>query len=326
MSNEVAPADSPPASPAESGTTPIFLMDGTRATIEAGKISPYDFHNPGVLAQADLRLIETLYQRYVRQLSARLSTFLRMECVLKIGKLTSLSFSKFCETMAAPSCVTLFGIEQLRGVGILDVSLPLALAMADRLLGGKGRAPTAERPLTEIEMALLDDAMQMILAGWSELWSCEEWQLHPRIIGHETSGRCLQTAAADAVFVVLIVEMSVGETTNQFQVGVPFSMIELTVRKMEKERIHAGDDKRAKPVQWRTPYAGIAVPIRAEWKVREMPLAETLRISKGDIIELPGALINKARLRLADIETFVGTVGIQDGHVAVQITGHSSRE
>ena len=326
MSSEVASADSPTASPAAGAVSPVFLMDGTRATIDARKIAPYDFHNPGVLGQADLRHIEALCQRYVRQLASRLSAFLRMECALKIGTLTSSPFSKFCESMAASSCVTLFGIEELRGVGILDVSLPLALSMADRLLGGKGRAPTAERPLTEIEMALLEDAMQLILAGWSDLWASGEMELHPRIIGHETSGRCLQTAPAAEVFVLLVVEMSVGETTNQFQVGVPFSMIELTVRKMEKDRIHTGDDKRAKPVQWRTPYAGIAVPVRAEWKVREMPLAETLRISKGDIIELPGALINKARLRLAEIETFVGTVGIQNGHVAVQITGNSSRE
>ena len=326
MSSEVASADSPAASPAASGAVRIFLMDGTRANIDPRKISLHDFHNSSVLAQADLRNIETLYQRYIRQLGARLSTFLRMECALKLGKLTSSSFSKFCESMPASSCVTLFGIEQLRGVGILDVGLPLALAMADRLLGGKGRAPAGERPLTEIEMALLDDAMQLILTSWSELWASAEWQLQPRIVGHETSGRCLQSAAADDVFVVLIVEMSIGETVSQFQVGIPFSMIELSVRKLAQTQRQTAEDRPPKPVQWRKPYAGIAVPILAEWKVREMPLAETLRINKGDIIELPNALINKARLRLSEIETFVGTVGIQNGRVAVQITGHTAKD
>jgi len=321
MSGEAAAAEPPAASAAPEGTTQIFLMDGSRATVDSGKISLHDFNNPTVLSQADLRVIDTLYQRYARQLAARLSAFLRMECSLKVGSLTTLPFSKFCESTAAPACITMFGIEELRGVGILEMSLPLALSMADRLLGGKGRAPTAERPLTEIEMALLADAIHLIITGWAGLWASDDWQPHPLIIGHETSARCLQTAGAADVFVALVIEVSVGEATSQFQVAVPFSMIELSVRKLVQAQLQFAEDKRQKPVHWRKPYAGITVPILAEWKVREMPLADTLRINKGDIIELPGALINKARLRLSELETFVGTVGIQNGHVAVQITG-----
>ena len=321
MSSEAVPTDSQTAPPAANEATWIFLKDGTRTTIDSGRISLHDFRNRTGISQADLRDIEALYQRYIRNLGARLSIFLRMECSLKLGKLSGYAFSRFCELMAAPSCISLFAIDQMRGVGILDVSLPLALSMADRLLGGKGRAPADERALTEIETALLDDVMQIIITGWADFWSSEELRLHPRIIGQETSGRCLQTAPAEEVFVVLLVEMTIGETTGHFQIGIPFSLIELPMRKLGQNRDLGKEDRRAKPVQWRKPYAGIGVPILAEWKVREMPLSETLRISKGDIIELPGALINHARLRLAEVETFVGTVGIQNGHVAVQITG-----
>ena len=326
MSSEAAPQDATQAPPAAGATTPIFLKDGRRSSIDSRKISMHDFHNPCVLAPTDLRNIETLYQRYVRLLGARLSTFLRLECGLKLGKVTSLSFAKFCESTATASNVTLFAMDPLRGVGVLDVGLPLALAMADRLLGGKGRPPASERPVTEIELALLDDAMLLILSGWSELWASDEMRLQSRIVGHETSGRGLQTAAAEDVFVVLIVEMTIGETVSQFQVGVPFSMIELSVRKLEQSQHQPKDEMPVKPVQWRRPYAGIAVPILAEWKVREMPLSETLRINKGDVIELPGALISNARIRLSEIETYVGTVGIQNGHVAVQITGSSNKD
>ena len=326
MSSEVAAQDSPPASPAGSATTPIFLKDGRRSSIDSRKISVHDFHNPCVLAQTDLRNIETLYQRYVRQLGARISTFLRLECGLKLGKVTSSSFAKFCESTAASSNVTLFAIDPLRGVGVLDVALPIALSIADRLLGGKGLPPIEERPVTEIETALLEDAMQLILSGWTELWAGEQGQLQPRIVGHETSARALQTAAAEDVFVLLIVEMTIGDTTGQFQIGVPFSMIELSVRKLEQSQHQPKDEMPVKPVQWRKPYAGIAVPILAEWKVREMPLSETLRINKGDVIQLPGALINKARIRLSEVETYIGTVGIQNGHVAVQITGSSNTD
>ena len=326
MSDEAAPSDSPKAAPSANETVPIFLRDGSRADVDARKISAHDFRSRGALSQSDLRNVEGLCQRYVRNLAARLSIFLRMECVLKFGTLTSSPFSKFCDSMPQSSCVTMFGIEQLRGVGILDLRLPLALAMADRLLGGKGRAPLDERPLTEIELALLEDVLQLILGGWADIWAGKEHRLQPRIIGYETSGRCIQTAAADDQFLLMTVEVTAGDIASQFQVGAPVSMIEYSVRKLEQAHDPGSEEKRVKPVQWRKPYAGIAVPIFAEWKVREMPLGDTLRFNKGDIIELPGALINQARLRLSEVQTYIGTVGIQNGHVAVQITGNSSED
>ncbi len=326
MSADAASAESPAAAGAANETVRIYLKDGARANVDARKITVHDFRSRGALSPSDLRNVEALCQRYVRNLAARLSIFFRMECALKSATLTSSPFVKFCESMPASSCVTMFGIEQMRGVGILDVRLPLALAMADRLLGGKGRAPLDERPLTEIEMTLLEDALHLVLGGWADIWATKEQRLQPRIIGHETSGRGIQTAAAEDQFLVLSVEATVGETASQFQIGVPVSMIEYSVRKLEQTLEPGGDEKRAKPVQWRKPYAGIAVPIFAEWKVREMPLGETLRFNKGDVIELPGALVNEARLRLSEVETYVGTVGIQNGHVAVQITGNASED
>ncbi len=326
MSSEAAPADPQVPPPGANETVRIFRKDGTRANLDPRKISSHDFRSRGAISQADLRNVDVLCQRYVRNLAARLSIFLRMECALKVGTLTCSPFSKFSESMPAQSCISMFGIEQMRGVGILDLRLPLALVMADRLLGGKGRAPLDERPLTEIEMTLLEDVMQMILGGWADLWATKEQRLQPRIIGHETSGRCIQTAAADEQFLLLTVEVTIGDSSSLFQIGVPVSMVEYSVRKLEQSHDPGSEEKRAKPAQWRKPYAGIAVPIFAEWQVREMPLGETLRFSKGDIIELPGALINHARLRLSEVETYIGTVGIQNGHVAVQITGSSSED
>jgi flagellar motor switch protein FliM len=214
----------------------------------------------------------------------------------------------------------------MRGVGVLGIDLLLALAMADRFLGGKGRAPTVERLLTEIELTLMDDAIQIILASWSELWLTGGEGSGLRIIGHETSARCLPAPLGNEIFVMAEMEMSMGETVGPLHLAVPFSMVEPAVRKIQESQNHVAERKPAKQVQWRKQYAGIAVPVIAEWKVREMPLAEMLRIREGDVIELPNSLINHANLQLSEVATFVGTVGIQNGNVAIQITSQNSKE
>ena len=304
----------------------IFSMDGAHIEgIDGSKLAPYNFRNPGFLSHADLRQLGVLHQRFIQHLSARLSTFFRMECVLKITKFNSSTFSKFCESLANPTHLTLFQVEPLRGVGIVEISLPLGLTMADRLLGGKGRVSDTDRTLTEIEVALLEDAMQLIITEWTQLWEEQHTAFRTQCIGHETSGRFLQTSASDAVFVIMTVEVTLGEICEQFQMGIPFSMIETMVKKMHLAR-QRGDDTRPKQIQWRAPYAGISVPITAEWKIRDMTLGEVIAMRKGDVIELPRELVAQTRVRLSNTEEFVGTVGMQNGHVAVQLGQRASKD
>lgn len=326
MSTDAASDDAEAAPHTANEATPVFLMDGTRTTAKTRKITPYDFRKPTALPQSDLRIFQALYQKYIPNLAARLSTLLRMECMLKIDRLDSSPFPEFCDAMPDPACVTLFGLDEFRGVGVLAVHRPLALAMADRLLGGKGRAPSAERQLTEIEMALMEDVLQLILTAWSDLWIEGDHAVHLKVMGHESSVRCIPTPASGEIMVILTVAATIGEATERFHLAVPFSMIGQPLRRIQAAHNHSIDAKPVKQVQWRKQYAGIAVPAHAEWKVRELPIAETLRFREGDVIELPNSLINNASLQLSEGSTFIGTVGVQNGNVAVQITGRGNKD
>jgi len=305
---------------------PIFGHEGNRLdALDPAKLVRYNFHNPGFLGQADLRQLEILHQRFVQHLSARLSTFFRMECGLKIASFGTTTFAEFCGTMGSPTQLTLFQIEPLRGVGVVEISLPLGLAMADRLLGGKGRVITADRGLTEIEETLLEDAMQLIVNEWTQVLEGEKTILKPLCIGHETSGRFLQTSTPETVFVATKVEVTMGELTERLQIGIPFSMIEAMVKRMQAAR-QTGTEPQQKRVLWRVQYAGIQVPITAEWKVREITLGDVLGMRVGDVVPLPRELVSQTRIRLSNTEEYIGTVGMQNGHIAVQLGQRALKE
>ncbi|MDD5350861.1 MAG: flagellar motor switch protein FliM, partial [Chthoniobacteraceae bacterium] len=262
---------------------------------------------------------------FVQHLSARLSTFLRMECVIKIRKLSSSTFAKFCEGISSPTHVTLFQVEPLRGVGILDMSLPLALAIVDRLLGGKGRVIESDSCLTEMEIALVEDAIQLILSEWSNQWHDNNWNFQPRCIGTDTSGRFLQTSAAEAVTLTIDLEVTLGECIEHMQMGVPFSMIEVIVKKMQQSRLK-GNDTRVKRMEWRAPYEEISVPVTAEWLVKEMSIRKVVSLHPGDVLEMPMELIKNTRVRLSDTPEFIGTIGVENGYVAVELTRRITSE
>ena len=149
------------------------------------KVEPYDFRNPAFLSEAELRRLRLLHEDFIRYLSARLSLYLRMEFGLKMAKLTTVTYSKFTDSLPNPTHLSLFKVEPLVGVGILDINPRLALTIADRLLGGRGHSVKAERYLTEIEISLLEDVIQIILEEWCSQWKFEQ-ELHGLIIGHDT--------------------------------------------------------------------------------------------------------------------------------------------
>ena len=306
--------------PAAVADPPVFRMNGERLVgFDSSKAARFDFRNPDFVSEADLRQLTTLHTSYVQHLSARLSTFVRMECGLRITEFASKPFAKFAESLAADSHVTLFQIEPLNGVGIVSMSVPLGLAMADRLLGGKGRVTASDRALTEIEIALLDDVVGLVLQEWAQLWEKEDASLKPQCIGHETGGRFLQTSPPDASIIVTAMELAFGEITERVQLGVPFPMIERMLRQRQQAQPRATETVQ-KRMQWRAPYAGIAVPIAAEWMLSDMTLGDVIRFKEGQVLELPRGLVSETRIRLSNTEEFLGTAGVQNGQIAVHLT------
>ncbi len=299
----------------------LIRSDGSRSDQGAAqRIEPYDFRNPAFLSEVELRRLRLLHEDFIRYLSARLSLYLRMEFGLKMAKLTTVAYSKFTESLPNPTHLSLFKVEPLAGIGILDVNPRLALTIADRLLGGRGHSVKAERYLTEIEIALVEDVIIILLEEWCAQWKSEQ-ELRPLIIGHENNGRFLQTSTKDAIVLAMTLEASFGDCSEQIQIGLPYYTIEPIVKKMQirrqKDMVIAQTNKRA---AWQASYDRITVPVRAEWQALELSLRELCSLCVGDVIELQPSIFSDTRVLLNGMPIFVGTVGLDTDRVAVQLT------
>jgi flagellar motor switch protein FliM len=295
--------------------------DGERAAVGSSfKVEAYDFRNPVFLSEIELRRLRILHEDFIRYLSARLSLFLRMELSLKMAKLTTVSYAKFTESLPSPTHLCLFKAEPLFGVGILDINPRLALTIADRLLGGRGHSVKAERYLTEIEVALLEDVIQIILEEWCGQWKSEQ-ELRGLIIGHENNGRFLQTSPKDAVVLALAMEVNFGDCSEQIQIGVPYYTIEPLVKKMQARRQKdATISQVEKHPAWQVSYDRITVPVRAEWQAFELSLREIFSLRVGDVLEMSATCLQETNVLLNGTPKFTGTVGLDTDRVAVKLT------
>jgi flagellar motor switch protein FliM len=113
--------------------------------------------------------------------------------------------------------------------------------------------------------------------------------------------------------------------------AVPVSLIEERVEMMSAKAIEAdlnADEKPtvAKAVNWRPSYAGISVPVVADWEVTDITIEEVLKLAPGSLIRLPSELLDNTRIRVGDTDEFIGTVGQDDGRLAVHITNRIEKE
>ncbi|MEK9634770.1 MAG: hypothetical protein VW622_13105, partial [Opitutae bacterium] len=207
----------------------VFLHDGTKLTDPSlVKIKKYDFTNPIVLSDADLSKLKTKSEQFVYYLAGHLSMFLRTEFNLELEDLNADLYANFTNSVKTPSCITMFKLQELNGVCLLDVNSHLSATVVDRILGGRGSTNPEERGLTDIEKALVEDFNQIILEEWCKQWD-STMRLSPSIIGTESSGKFLQTSPADAMMLILNMEASFGDVSGPMRIAVPYYTLEPVV-------------------------------------------------------------------------------------------------
>lgn len=305
----------------------VYTWDGRRLDPDTKvHVESYDFRNPVFLTEVELRQVRIRHEQFIHYLAARLSMFLRMDFGLKMSQLYTTPYAKFTDSIPNPTYIALFRVEQLNGVGVIDMNPRLAMTVVDRLLGGKGHSVRDERYLTEIEMALMEDILYLILEEWCRQWE-DVREMNASLIGRENNGRFLQTSPHDAIVLVLTMEASLGDVSEPMQIGIPYYTLEPIIRKMQENakrfnRITV--DKR--DAKWQKAYDDIRVPVVAEWKAFDATVRDILALRPGDLIELPREIIGQTVISLSGAERYLGEVGLEDDNVAVKITREIPRQ
>jgi flagellar motor switch protein FliM len=305
----------------QENTTLVVAAAGKRERHKQENIQPYDFRQPAFLAPGELRKLRLRHEEFIRSLAARLSIYLRLEFSLQMSKLQTISYQKFAEGLGSPTHLTLFKAEPLKGICLLDIPPRLGLAIVDRLLGGAAQSYNTSRELTEIETALLDRAVQIILNEW-----CNHWQvfqdLRPALLGHENNGRFLQTAPHDTVMLCLSMETRVGDCMEQMQLAFPHYTLEPIVKHLAA----LGAAEREFPstnaptqVRWNPEMDDVAVTVTADWNGLQLTARELAALKPGDTVLLDPELAGQVRVRIAAAPKFQGRLGTRAGKWAVEL-------
>ncbi|MFM1770087.1 MAG: hypothetical protein RJA22_2616 [Verrucomicrobiota bacterium] len=324
------PADRAQTAAPETPPAPAALPADPAATVQ-----PFHLRQPVFLGAAEQRRLRQHHDEFARSLATRLSIQLRLDITAAVAGLDTVFHPQFIERLPAPTHLALFRIEGLPGAGLLEIPNRLGIALVDRLCGGAGKPFDLPRELSEIEVAILDQATTVILKEWANIVAGIPGP-RPELLGHETHPRFLPATPEDTRMIALALDLQLGESRERLHLGCPLEMIEpllsewvrpVTSLVTQPEPMPAQPASPGAtpapgpaPVRWNPAFESVRLPLHATWEGLEITARHLTRLQPGDVLPVHANQANQTVVSIGRVPKFHGRLGRCGNSLAVELT------
>jgi flagellar motor switch protein FliM len=312
-------------SDSEAGADSVSLGSPTAVAVPATpepNRQGYDFRTPPtLLSPAQSRHLKMRHEEFARSLATRLSIYLRLEINVQVAQLQTIRFRQWADSIAAPTHLTLFRVDKIEGTSFLEIPPALGLTLLDRLLGGKGSTENPTRDLTQIETAVVDEIILIILREWCP-YGLNVADAKPCITQHENNPRFLEALPGETNMLVISLTVEINGSTNQIAIALPLVVVEPLLQHL----IPPADPKRPVPrdnppvMKWNSELDHVNVPLTAGWAGFEISARRLAQLEVGDFLPLDASVVNHVEVRLAQVPKFIGLLGAAGKTRAIKLT------
>ncbi len=209
-----------------------FLTDAPHDEIE---IRPYDFKRPERVSKDQMRALEQLHEGFSRIFGAGLSGFLRTITEVRVANIEQMTFSEFTHSLPNPTSFNLLAAEPLEGNICLEISPLIIYPIIDRLLGGSNADLfIPQRPLTAIELRLVQKLLDRALVSLEEAWANVK-QLKFSVVDNESNPQLVQIVPPNEVVVVVGFEIKMSGRAGTMSLCIPYNVIEPVIEKLSNQ-------------------------------------------------------------------------------------------
>lgn len=319
--------DAAPAHPEVAPAPPAAEAAGSPPPPSPAACRP--FRPAPLLSERELRRLRQRQEEFARAAADQLALLLRQDFRLEPKDAQPLSFERWAAQAGAPTALTLFRLEPLPGACLANVPLPLGWALVDRLMGGPGRVMDANREFGEIEAALLDQVLQVLLAQWCRCWN-DLAELRPALTGRESDARFLSGFAPGATLLTLAFAARCGENEGTITLAFPFATLEPLLRRLvgplphtQRAAASAPADSPTRPLAestWNPVFDTVPLTLTISLDQVELSARQIADLKPGDWVGLPPTLAGQARVRAGGKLLFLGRLGTRNQRWAVELT------
>ena len=249
----------------------------------------FDFRRPNKLNRDHLRTLQILHETFAAQFATLLSSNLRAVCTMAVDGAEELSYEEYVRELPVPTHLTVLALDPLPGVGVLQFSIEGSLTVCELMLGGRGRTQTLDRPLTEIEAALMRTVVERAMGELAYALGPVA-SLRPRVVGAESNPQFAQLASASDMVVVLRLRLRIADV---LETDVSLAYLYTTLRPLLGEMSpHSvatpSDGDKAAAIRRRLAarVADVPVDLSVRFRPTSMRSHDVIGLAPGDLIPL----------------------------------------
>jgi flagellar motor switch protein FliM len=301
----------------------------SRSDAYGGQVSVYDFKRPERVSKEQMRAFQAMHDGFSREFGAVLSGMLRTIVEVKLSSVDQLTYGEFVFSLENMTCFNVMRAEGLDGHMILDLTPSIIFPIVDRLLGGGKSAKYSipSRPLTEIELRLIDRIIERAIEGLEKSWAsvCE---LKLRVTQVESNPQLVQIVPPNEVIVLISFEITMGEIRGIMNLCIPFNTIEPLMGNLSSDTWSAYTKRTADPRQKLNLQTGVGkgkVNMVVGLADTRLTAQEIMGLSVGDVIMTEKGREQPLEVYIEGRPLFRGSAGLLKGHKAIQISSSIAR-
>ncbi|MDD2710497.1 MAG: FliM/FliN family flagellar motor switch protein [Verrucomicrobiae bacterium] len=297
---------------------------GPEKAAASKKCQPYTFRSPSFLPPAKLRRVRIKHENFTVNLTHSLSQLLRLETVVRLSNMETITHKAMIEALSGPSHLTIFRLSPLPGMCLMEINTRLGLTLVGRMLGGKGQFIQEERNFTELELSVLNEVVDLILREYVASWQMPDQQVRANVVEHETSANYLRLAPDNTQAFFLTIEVKVVDNTSTIRLGFFYNTLEPLINKLTEDippeiEKSTSPGKAANLIALYESAADILIPIHARWEGMQISVRELTNLKKDDVLLMDPSTPGRTSIYLNTIQKFSGQTGRKGDHLAIRI-------
>lgn len=292
------------------GEQSLADMSGIRAII-----------NSALVSYERLPMLEIVFDRLVRLLTASLRTFTSDNVEVSLDNISTIRFGDYLNSIPLPAMISVFRAEEWDNLGLITVDSSLIYAIVDVLLGGRGSPPTRieGRPYTTIETNLVKRLIEVILEDTEAAFeplspvklNLERLETNPRFAA-------ISRPANAAILIKLRIDME--DRGGRVEVLIPYATLE-PIRELLLQGFMG--EKFGRDNIWESHLAtelwSTQINIDVVLDDITLPLRRVMNLSVGETVVLNCRPEDPVTLRCGGISLTKGNIGRHGENIAIRV-------
>ena len=287
-------------------------------------VKSHDWGEKRRLSNDQIRTLNDMHDQFAKSYGPALGIALKREVMMTMeGEPKQISYGEYIGTLPNPTSLTRFVLPPLEGTAVLHLDLKLALAIVERVLGGRGDPVDDEdvRPATAIEekvvQRVMGDLLQALRAAWIRVVDFDPT--------FESIPYYLQLSQmADDIVIAVDFKVVVSDEfgvllEGDLSVCYPYILIQPIASSLKASQLFGSSSGASLSDEIRNGLEKVKAPIRCNLVRDKLRLQDLLEMEIGDVLTFRTNLEQAAEVVIGKTSVFWGRPGTLGRRYTVRV-------